>query len=112
MAFRLADRSLLEDAVAVSRDCDVDGGPGYRAKLGWLEALPAHGEEGPVRDAAIRLEKLGWRKPALDAWADAALMAARAGRPSDALEHARALARATGLHPLLGSLPEDRWLPA
>ena len=38
-------------------------------------------------------------------------MAARAGRPSDALEHAHALARSTGLHPLLGSLPEDRWLP-
>ena len=78
----------------------------------WIEALLTNGPEGQVEAAAARLEELGWRRVALDAWADAALLAARAGRSSDAEDRALALARSTGIHPLLGPLPETRWVSA
>ena len=110
MAFRVADDERLGEAVAVMRGCGQEGGPGLRARHEWIEALLTHGPEGRIRDAAVRLEELGWRRHALDAWADAALLAARAGRSSDAEERAHALARSTGLHPLLGPLPETRWV--
>jgi hypothetical protein len=112
MAFRVAHDEWIEGAVAVMRGCGQDGGPGLLAKRDWIEALLAAGPEGPIEDAAVRLEELGYRRYALDAWADAALLAARAGRTSDAGERALALARSTGLHPLLGPLPETRWVSA
>lgn len=110
MAFRVGDVGRLEKAVALMHGCGNDGGPGLRAQRRWDDVLLDRGPQGRLEDAAARLEGLGWRRRALDAWADAALLAARAERPSGAGEHALTLARSTGLHPLLGPLPETRWL--
>jgi len=51
--------------------------------------------------------------PAADCHADAALLAARAGLdPTDDEEEARRLYAACGAVPLLGDLPERRWVGA
>jgi hypothetical protein len=49
-------------------------------------------------------EAAGLAIEAADAWTDAALIAARAGRTSDASQHAAALIEEIGLHPLIISL--------
>ncbi|MEA2026830.1 MAG: hypothetical protein U9O18_09065, partial [Chloroflexota bacterium] len=55
-------------------------------------------------------EQLGLRLYAADAWADAAILAAREGVSSDAEQRAMELCQSMGMHPLLGPLPETRWL--
>ena len=65
-----------------------------------------------VEAAAEELEVAGYRRLAVDAFADAALMAARAGRSSIAGERAIAIANEIGFHHFLGPLPETRWIAA
>ena len=58
------------------------------------------------------LDALGYRYAGRHAFADAAFLAARAGRASDAEARAMAIAAEIGLHPSLGPLPETRWVQA
>jgi len=109
MAFRLGDRLLLEDVVDQHQRSRRPGAPALLATYRWIDALLADsGTE--IEAAAADLENLGYIRWAFDAWADAALIAARAGRASGAQERAIAIATTTGLHALLGPLPETRWL--
>lgn len=111
MALRLDDRTTLEQAIESHQSARPAGGPARRvAEWRWVDGL-ADGTGGlAVETAAVELESLGLSFRAADAWADAALLAARAGRGSDALERAVALIEEMGLHPLLGPVPERRWL--
>lgn len=59
---------------------------------------------------ALGLEDCGYAWRALDAWAYAALLAARAGRTSVAQDRALAITEHTGMQHLLGPLPETCWL--
>jgi tetratricopeptide (TPR) repeat protein len=110
MALRLNDRATLEQAIESHRDARPAGGPPRRlAEWRWIDGL-VDGTAGlTVETAAVELEGLGIALKAADAWADAALLAARAGRASDAPERAVALIEEMGLRPLLGPVPETRW---
>ena len=111
MALRLDDRKTLDEAVKSHRDARPVGGPPRRlAEWRWVDGLADDTAGLAVETAAVELESLGVTLKAADAWADAALLAARTGRVSDALERAVALIEAMGFHPLLGPVPETRWL--
>ena len=68
------------------------------------------GDVGAVAAAAATLEDLGLKAQASDAWADAALLAARAGVDSEAGARAAKLIDDMGIRPWLGPLPETCWL--
>ena len=110
MALRLEDHDALQQAVALYRQSTAARtGRVFAAKSRWVEALGS-GHPGEAEAAADSLEAAGYRTEALDALADAALLAARAGVTSPALERAQALATEIGIGPTLGPLPEARWL--
>ncbi len=111
MALRLDDREALERAVDLHQDARPADGPRRRhAEWRWLDGLADDTAGQAVETAAAELEDLGLKLKAADAWADAALLAARSRRVSDARDRAMALIDEIGLHPLLGPLPETRWL--
>jgi len=111
MALRLDDRKTLERAIELHREARPAEGPRQRqAEWRWLDGLADDTASLTVEAAAAELEDLGHKLKAADAWADAAIMAARSERASAALERAVALIEEIGLHPLLGPLPETRWL--
>ena len=110
MAMRLGDKAVVMHAVAVYRERHptIDA-PIYAARARWMEALVA-GDHRPLEGVALVFEEAGYPIYAVDALADAAILAARAGIPSDAEQRALGLCRDMGMHPVLGSLPETRWL--
>jgi class 3 adenylate cyclase/tetratricopeptide (TPR) repeat protein len=89
-------------------------GPRRLLERRWASGLLESPERAvrTIGSAAAELDASGWRVLAADAWADAALIAARAGIPSAALEQALTICEETGLHPALGPLPETRWIVA
>ena len=75
----------------------------------WVDGLVAGDAGVMLEEAAATFEASDRLVRALEAWADAALLAARAGQPSVAQERALAITERTGVHHLLGPLPETRW---
>ena len=75
---------------------------------GYLAEDAGTSLEGPAES----LEGSGYALAALDLWMDAALLAHRASRESGVLDWAQAIIDRTGLHPLIGPLPETRWRSA
>lgn len=66
-----------------------------------------------LRAVAGEFEAIGYRLPAADCHADAAVLAERARLdPALDLAEARRLYDACGAMPLLGELPEARWIGA
>jgi len=111
MAYRLGDDRMLARAAELRTAVGDPGtSPLHQAKARWLDELTGSGDPLRVLKAADTLEALGYRVPAADARADAALMAARAGIESDAGERVLRFCAEVGMHPLLGPLPETRWL--
>jgi class 3 adenylate cyclase len=108
MAFRLADDAQLERAISAFRRFEYST---QRWRL-RVDALAAADGGVTLEPSAALLEENGYDRTALDLWMDGALMAARAGRESEALDRARAIIERTGLHPLIGPIPETRWLKA
>jgi hypothetical protein len=78
----------------------------------WFAGLASDPDGSDVEAAAGELDAVGYRLLAVYAFSDAALIAARAGRASNAGERAMAIAAEIGLHPSLGPLPETRWVIA
>lgn len=114
MALRLGDADGLSRSVAsfdsVATRCD---GPVRAIQRRWLEALTADQSSAvsTIRAVADEFEAIGYRLPAADCHADAALLAARAGLdPTVDEAAAQRLYAACGAVPLLGPLPETRWL--
>ncbi len=106
MALRIGDASSLETSVAAFLDiaarCD---GPIRALQRRWMEALMGESATGSatLRAVADEFEAIGYRLPAADCHADAALLAARAGLDPAADEaEARRLYAACGAVPLLG----------
>jgi len=87
-------------------------GPIMGVKRRWIDGLATDSDGSVVEAAAEQLEEAGYRTVAVDAFADAALIAARAGRVSSAGERAIAIAEEIGYHHPLGPLPETRWSAA
>ena len=102
MALRLRDRKRLEETIALHQRTRWHGGPALDARYRWIDGLATDDGGAAVEKAAKDLARVDYVRKAMDAWTDAALMAARAGRPSDAQERAQALADATGMPSLLG----------
>ena len=100
LALRVDDRGLLERAVAVYREERLPGAAAIDALDASVDGLVADDGGLAIEPAASTLEELGYVRRAIDAWADAAVMAERAGRPSVASERVLAITDRTGLHPL------------
>ncbi|HEY3524329.1 MAG TPA: hypothetical protein VGK63_11570 [Candidatus Limnocylindrales bacterium] len=114
MAFRSRDAAALEiGARATDEVARLSNGPIRVLEGRWTRALAAASAEGSadLDRVATELEALGERLAAAEAWADAALAAARAGLdPDPALGRARELYAACQTFPILGPLPETRWV--
>jgi tetratricopeptide (TPR) repeat protein len=111
MALRVGDADALGQGVSLCQErLRGEEAETFRAKDAWVGGLARGGDSQAVEQAAAILERHGYLVQAADAWADAALLAARDGRASVAYERAEALVERIGLHPLLGPLPETRWL--
>ncbi len=114
MALRLDDANALATGLEgfriVSRHAS---GVMRHLDLRWANALAA-GDKASIqqlRGVADEMEALGCPLPAADALADAALIAARNGIESgDLVEAARALYAGCEVVPILGPLPETRWV--
>jgi len=110
MALRLHDSTTLEAAARMTElHTAFRGIAPQRARSAWVQGIVA-GDVGAVAAAAATLEDLGLKAQASDAWADAALLAARAGIDSEAASRATVLVEEMGIRPWLGPLPETRWL--
>ena len=109
-AMRLGDEDILARAVEL---CRAHGaGKVNQATHGtnrWVEGLAA-GDHRSIEEAVAIFESADLLVYAADALADAAILAARAGVASDAEQRAIELCTRIGLHPVLGPLPETRWL--
>jgi len=116
MALRIGDASSL--ASAAGRFVDVAArcsGPIRALQRRWMEALT--GEPAAscavVRAVADEFAAIDYRLPAADAFADAALLARRAGLdPTGDEAAASRLYTACSAVPWLGELPETRWVGA
>jgi hypothetical protein len=110
MALRLQDHARLRMVTAALQEMCLPSEPEVRhLELAWIRGLE-DSQPGAVATVAEQLESMGSVLKATEAWADAALLAAREGQHSDALERAIGLAETHGIHPFLGPLPETRWL--
>lgn len=113
MALRLDDRDGLARATDAFLEVTAGGsGPVVHIRRRWFGGLLSDPDGSDVEVAAGELDAVGYRLLAAHAFADAALLAARAGRASSANERAMAIAAEIGLHPSLGALPETRWTAA
>lgn len=113
LALRLDDRDGLAAATAafLARAADKTG-PIMALRRRWIEGLATDSDGRNVESAAEALEAAGYRGVAVDVFADAAIIAARAGRRSSAGERAIAIAAKIVWHHALGPLPETRWVQA
>ena len=110
MAFRLDDREGLVRATGAFLEATADrAGPIMLIRRRWYRGLAADHDDSDVEAVADEFAGAGYLTLAVEAYADAALIAARAGRASEAEERALAICAETGVHHLLGPLPETRW---
>jgi class 3 adenylate cyclase/tetratricopeptide (TPR) repeat protein len=110
LALRLDDQDGLVLATSAFMKTSADqNGPIMGMRRRWLAGLATGRDGREVEAAAADLEAAGYRGHAVEAFADAALIAARAGRVSTAEEQAKAIAATIGWHHVLGPPPETRW---
>ena len=111
IALRLGDFDVVRRAVEQHRRTRRFGNQVLPAMYGRVDGLITDDDGITLEAAATALEARDYIWHSLEAWADAALLAARADRPSVAQERALAITERTGMHHLLGPLPETRWIP-
>lgn len=111
LALRVGDRDGLARATNAFVAATADRtGPIMLIRRRWMEGLVMDPAGSHVEAAADELARRGYVALAVDAYADAAILAARAGRTSEAEARALAIRAGTGVHHVLGALPETRWL--
>jgi class 3 adenylate cyclase/tetratricopeptide (TPR) repeat protein len=107
MALRLADHQGLARATTAYLEATADRtGPLMVIRHRWILGLAKDPSGAEVEGAAEELAAAGYRGNAAEAFADAALLAARAGRASAAGDRALAIAAETGWHHIFGPLPQ------
>jgi hypothetical protein len=113
LALRIDDRDALARASAAFMAITAERtGPIMGLMRRWYGGLASDPDGREVEAAAGELEAAGYRLLAVNAFADAALLAARAERASRSEERATAIAAEIGFQPWLGRLPETRWIAA
>jgi class 3 adenylate cyclase/tetratricopeptide (TPR) repeat protein len=110
MAMRLRNEDILDEAASVSESTRWPAAAAFEARFDWTVALANDPSGSSIEDAARVLEAHGYRMRTVMALADAAVLVARSGRRSDAGVKASELASEMGMHPLIGPLPEARWI--
>jgi class 3 adenylate cyclase/tetratricopeptide (TPR) repeat protein len=111
MALRLDDREGLVGATGAFLEATADRtGPIMLLRRRWYRGLAADHDDGDVEAVADEFAGAGYLTLAVEAYADAALIAARAGRASEAEERALTICAETGVHHILGPLPETKWM--
>jgi class 3 adenylate cyclase/tetratricopeptide (TPR) repeat protein len=109
MAYRVGDR----EALRITREKPGRGVAVSRIVEAWLAALDGDTATAPesLAEVAANAERLGYVNFAEMARADRALAAARAGRdPEGAVREAITLQSRLGIQPLIGAVPEMRWV--
>ena len=109
VAYRVADRAALAEAVEIQERHSGKGGPVRDLERRWVDALTAE-DDAALASLAPEFTAHGHRWYAVEVLIDGALVAARAGRPEPALGRAQEAIVALGYAPVLGPLPEIRWL--
>jgi hypothetical protein len=114
MALRVGDASSLAGSTGIFLDAAARCSGPIRAlqrrSIGALTGDPSAGAVA-LRAVAAEFEAIDYRLPAADAFADAALLARRAGLDPTADEAAaNRLYAACSVVPPLGELPETRWV--
>jgi class 3 adenylate cyclase/tetratricopeptide (TPR) repeat protein len=109
VAYRVGDQAAIAEAVEIQRRHRGVGGPLRELERRWVAAL-AQDDDEALTALVAGFEGAGIVLYRVEVLIDAALVAARAGRPEPALSRAREAVDALGYHPLLGPLPETRWL--
>ena len=110
MALRLDDREGLVRATDAFDTSTADKtGTIMLLRRRWYTGLAADHDDGDVEAVADEFAGAGYLTLAVEAYADAAVIAARAGRASTAEERALTICAETGVHHILGPLPETRW---
>ena len=109
LAYRTGDTAAMAEARAVQARHHGSGGPAYRLGERWVEALATDDLDSLV-GLAPEFDELTYGLYAAEVLIDAALVSARAGSPEPALGRAQAAVAALGYRPLLGPLPETRWI--
>ena len=111
MALRLDDREgLVRATVAFDTSTADKTGPIMLLRRRWYRGLAADHDDGDVEAVAKEFAGAGYVTLAMEAYADAAVIAARSGRASTAEERALTICAETGVHHNLGPLPETRWV--
>jgi class 3 adenylate cyclase/tetratricopeptide (TPR) repeat protein len=114
MATRVGDAAEIDYAVGQLRTIATGGsGPVLHAALKWARALRTAGPESvrDLQEVAAVLGPLGLVIRQADALADAALIAARARESADAIARdAQQIYDRHKIVPVLGPLPETRWI--
>jgi tetratricopeptide (TPR) repeat protein len=116
MALRVGSAGGMEVALAAMDEVDEPAaiGPLLPLRGAWIRALPKDPSvaAGEVLGIAERLEATGAILEAAHALADAALLHARARLPGadEVARRAQALHDRIGILPMLGPLPEERWI--
>lgn len=109
LAYRTGDTAAMAEARAVQARHHGSGGPALRLGERWVEALATDDPDSLV-GLAPAFDGLGYGLYAAEVLIDAALVSARAGSPEPALGRAQAAVATLGYRPLLGPLPETRWI--
>ena len=108
-AYRTGDVAGLQEAAEVQARHERVGGPAHRLDQRWVAALLA-GDAGTLTDLAPDYDEMLYHVYAAEVLTDAALVAMRSGNGEAELARARKAVDALGYHPLLGPLPETRWV--
>jgi hypothetical protein len=109
LAYRAGHREALEEALSIQEHHRDRGGPGRPLERRWALALSDEDIEALV-SVADGFADIGWTLYSAEARVDAALVEARSGEGDVALRQAQAAVADIGYEPLLGPLPETRWV--
>jgi hypothetical protein len=115
MALRLGDSERLAEGIAIAHEAwdGIEEGRAGRLRR-WMTGLAQGASEtgrALISAMVTDLERLGYLPLAADAAADLALLTARSGADdSEAVARAQRLYEGTEVVPVLGPLPETRWL--
>ncbi len=109
LALRVGDREAIGESLETHARHAQLAGPGYELERRWVRALADEDIDSLVQ-ASAGFDAVGYTLYMAETLVDAALIEARRGEGDALAEQARAAVAQLGYQPILGPLPETRWL--
>ena len=109
LAFRVGDREALAESLETQARHPQLASPGYELERRWARAL-ADDDIDALAEASAGFDDTGYTLYMAETLIDAALIEARRGAENVMAEQARAAVERLDYHPILGALPETRWI--